>query len=62
MNVPSSSVVQVPIVTKKQYTLVDISEDGYVSMMDENMLEKILKLMTTCLIKLKTKCVIAKFY
>ena len=36
MNVPSSSVVQVPIVTKKQYTLVDISEDGYVSMMDEN--------------------------
>lgn len=36
MNVPSSSVVQVPIVTKKQYTLVDISEDMYVSMIDEN--------------------------
>ena len=36
MNVPSSSVVQVPVVTKKQYTLIDISEDGYVSMMDEN--------------------------
>ena len=36
MNVPPSSIVQVPVVTKKQYTLVDISEDMYVSMMDEN--------------------------
>ena len=36
MNVPSSSIVQVPVVTKKQYTLVDISEDMYVSMIDEN--------------------------
>ena len=36
INVPSSSIVQVPIVTKKQYTLIDISEDMYVSMIDED--------------------------
>ena len=33
---PSSSIVQVPIVRKKNYTLIDISDDLFVSMIDEN--------------------------
>ena len=36
MFVPTSSTVNVPIVKKTTYTYMDISEDHYVSMMDDN--------------------------
>jgi len=36
MFVPTSSTVQVPIVKKTTYTFMDIGEDHYVSMMDDN--------------------------
>ena len=32
---PSSNTVQVPFVTRKEYNLVDISEDDFVTLMDE---------------------------
>ena len=56
INVPSSSIVQVPIVTKKQYTLIDISEDMYVSMIDEdNKLKKYVKINEETYNKIKDK-------
>ena len=56
INVPSSSIVQVPIVTKKQYTLIDISEDMYVSMIDEdNKLKEDVKINEETYNKIKDK-------
>ena len=56
INVPSSSIVQVPIVTKKQYTLIDISEDMYVSMIDEdNKLKEDVKINEEIYNKIKDK-------
>ena len=36
VNFPSSQTIQVPIVTKKEYTLLDVSDDGYITMMDNS--------------------------
>ena len=34
--IPSTHGTTVPIVSKVEYTLIDISEDGYVTLMNEN--------------------------
>ena len=34
--VPGSGTVQVPVITKKDYQLIDISDDNYLSLMDDN--------------------------
>ena len=34
--VPGSGIVQVPVITKKDYQLIDISDDNYLSLMDDN--------------------------
>jgi len=34
--VPGDSTVQVPVVTKKEYQLLDISDDNYLSLIDDN--------------------------
>ena len=64
MIVPSSQIVQVPIITKKIYTFIDVSKDKYITMMDDNsniredlqideeMYNKIIKIMDNNEIKL----------
>ena len=36
VDVPGGGIVQVPVITKKDYQLIDISDDNYLSLMDDN--------------------------